>query len=115
MQSNFYSKKWRLSHLYKLVNKQGKTVNFVRNATQELLENKKRELREKFGRVRLIILKGRQSGVTTNEVISGLDDVIMKSNRNVGIIVNSDDARIEIFDKVKFANANFPQSIRLKN
>jgi phage FluMu gp28-like protein len=39
----------------------------------------------------------------------------MKSNKNIGIIVNSDDARIEIFDKVKFANASFHYSIKLKN
>lgn len=69
MESRFYTKSKRLK-LYTIIDKQQKPVGFVRNNAQVILEKRKRELKEKYGRIRLIILKGRQMGITTNEAIS---------------------------------------------
>lgn len=69
MESRFYTKSKRLK-LYTIINKQQKPVGFERNNAQKILEKRKRELKEKYGRIRLIILKGRQMGITTNEAIS---------------------------------------------
>jgi hypothetical protein len=79
--------------LYTIINKDQEAVGFKRNKAQELLEKRKKELKEKYGRVRLIILKGRQMGITTNEAISGLDTAIIKPNQNIGILAQVDKTR----------------------
>lgn len=114
MKSDFYTKSKRLK-VYKIVGKDEQTRGFKRNTAQELLEAKKKELKEKFWRVRMIVLKWRQMGITTNEVINGLDTAIMKSNQNIGVLAHDDNTRTEIFDKVKFAFENYPSGIRLKD
>ncbi len=114
MKSNFYLKSKRLK-IYKIVWKDEQTRGFQRNAAQQILEAKKKELKEKFGRIRMIVLKGRQMGITTNEVINGLDTAIMRSNQNIGVLAHDDNTRTEIFDKVKFAFENYPTAIQLKD
>jgi len=69
MESRFYTKSKRLK-LYTIIDKSQKPVGFVRNNAQKILEKRKLELKKKYGRIRLIILKGRQMGITTNEAIS---------------------------------------------
>lgn len=59
MESQFYMKSKRLN-LYTIINKDQKAVGFQRNKAQEILEKRKDELKAKYGRIRLIILKGRQ-------------------------------------------------------
>jgi hypothetical protein len=58
-ESLFYRKSKRLQ-LYTIINKDQQAVPFKRNAAQEVLEKRKDELKAKYGRIRLIILKGRQ-------------------------------------------------------
>ena len=114
MESQFYKKSKRLQ-IYKIINKEQQEVPFKRNPAQEILEKRKNELREKFWRIRLIILKGRQMWITTNEAISGLDDSLIFSNQNIGILAQVDKTRAEIFDKVKTAYLKLPESIRLND
>ena len=101
--------------LYTIINKDQEAVGFKRNKAQELLEKRKKELKEKYGRVRLIILKGRQMGITTNEAISGLDTAIIKPNQNIGILAQVDKTRDEIFDKVKTAYLRLPEYLELND
>lgn len=112
MESRFYTKSKRLK-LYTIINKQQKAVGFKRNNAQAILEKRKIELRQKYGRVRLIILKGRQMGITTNEAISWLDDAVIFANQNIGILAQVDKTRDEIFDKVKTAYNRLPDKINL--
>ena len=114
MESLFYRKDKRLQ-IYKIINKEQVEVSFNRNPAQVILEKKKNELREKYGRIRLIILKGRQMGITTNEAMDWLDECIMYSNQNIGILAQVDKTRAEIFDKVKTAYTRLPDSIRLND
>lgn len=114
MESQFYKKSKRLP-IYKIINKEQQEVPFKRNPAQEILEKRKSELREKYWRIRLIILKGRQMWITTNEAISGLDDSIIYSNQNIWILAQVDKTRAEIFDKVKTAYLKLPESIRLND
>ena len=113
-ESLFYHKSKRLQ-LYKIIDKQQNKVSFKRNSVQEILEEKKRKLKEKFWRVRLIILKWRQMWVTTNEAISWLDEAVIFSNQNIWILAQVDKTRDEIFDKVKTAYNELPQSLKLKD
>ena len=114
MESQFYMKSKRLQ-LYTIINKDQEAVGFKRNKAQELLEKRKKELKERYGRVRLIILKGRQMGITTNEAISGLDTAIIKPNQNIGILAQVDKTRDEIFDKVKTAYLRLPEYLELND
>jgi len=59
MESQFYRKSKRLQ-IYKIINKDQEEIPFVRNKAQELLEARKIELKKRYGRIRLIVLKGRQ-------------------------------------------------------
>lgn len=90
-------------------------VPFKRNPAQVILEKRKCELREKYWRIRLIILKGRQMWISTNEAISWLDDAIMYSNQNIWILAQVDKTRAELFDKVKTAYTRLPEIIRLND
>ena len=114
MESLFYRKDKRLQ-IYKIINKEQMEVPFERNPAQVILEKRKCELREKYWRIRLIILKGRQMWITTNEAISGLDDAVMYSNQNIWILAQVDKTRAEIFDKVKTAYTRLPDSIKLND
>lgn len=114
MQSQFYKKSKRLQ-LYTIINKDQEAVGFKRNKAQEILEKRKQELKAKYGRVRLIILKGRQMWITTNEAISGLDTAIIKPNQNIGILAQVDKTRDEIFDKVKTAYTRLPEYLELND
>ena len=104
----------RLS-LYTIINKDQKAVGFQRNKAQEILEKRKDELKAKYGRIRLIILKGRQMGITTNEAISWLDDAIIFANQNIWILAQVDKTRDEIFDKVKTAYLRMPGVLKLND
>lgn len=114
MESQFYKKSKRLQ-LYTIINKEQQAVGFKRNAAQELLEKRKDELKAKYGRIRLIILKGRQMGITTNEAINGLDDAIIFANQNIWILAQVDKTRDEIFDKVKTAYLRLPEYLNLND
>lgn len=114
MESLFYRKDKRLQ-IYKIINKEQQEVSFVRNTAQVILEKRKQELKKKYWRIRLIILKGRQMGITTNEAISGLDDAVIFSNQNIWILAQVDKTRDEIFDKVKTAYLRLPDAIKLND
>ena len=113
-ESLFYRKSKRLQ-LYTIINKDQQAVPFKRNAAQEVLEKRKDELKAKYGRIRLIILKGRQMWITTNEAINGLDDAIIFDNQNIWILAQVDKTRDEIFDKVKTAYTRLPDYLELED
>ena len=89
---SFYRKSKRLS-LYTIVNKNQQEVWFKRNTAQEILEKRKNELKDRYGRIRLIVLKWRQMGITTNEAISWLDDAVIFPNQNIWILAQVDTTR----------------------
>ncbi|HMY80483.1 MAG TPA: hypothetical protein PK048_01405 [Candidatus Absconditabacterales bacterium] len=106
------SKSWRLSHLYKIVDKNAQTTTFKRNQAQEKLNAYMKELKEQYGCVRLIILKARQLGVTTDRLLDGLDDCMMKNNQNIVITAHSREKQKEIFQKVKYSYQQIPEALK---
>lgn len=99
------SRKWRLSNLYYITDKEGKKVRFEPNWAQlDFLEN--------CHNLNLI-LKVRQLGFTTLSCIIALDLALFNSNIRAGIICHSLDDANKIFrDKVKFAYDNLPGFIK---
>lgn len=98
--TNLKNKDWRLSHLYKIKDKQGKLVSFTRNKAQ-IDFNSKRHTRN-------IILKSRQLGFTTDEAIDMFDDVLFTRNYDSMFIAQDLDTAKDIFsNKVDLAWNNF--------
>jgi len=96
---------WRLSNLYKVVNKHGEVVKFSPNAVQQdFLDN---------CHGRDIVLKARQLGITTLACIVALDESLFNNNWRCGIIAhNLDDANVFFDSKIKFAYDQLPPEIK---
>ena len=94
-------KSWRISHLYKIRDKEDKLVPFTPNEAQADFE-KNRHMRN-------IILKARQLGFTTYEAVDSLDDALFNRNFNGLIIAHEQDPALDIFEgKVSLAWEHFP-------
>jgi hypothetical protein len=87
---------WRISHLYKIKDKEGNQVTFKPNwAQKKLLKDPHK---------RKIVLKARQLGITTFFCIYYLDKVLWERDIQAGIIAHTlDDAKNIFTDKLKYA------------
>ena len=105
MDKRLKDKNWRINNLYKIRNKDGELVKFVRNRAQKHF-NKNKWYRN-------LILKSRQLGFTTDEVIDSLDDVLFTPNTDVLLIAHNLEAGESIFSKkIVFAWEQIPKEIR---
>lgn len=87
-----------------MVDKHGKRVKFKPNwAQQAILDNY-----WYFN----IILKARQLGVTTFFCILYLDQVLFKANKSAGIIAHTDGDTKKLFQRIKYAWENLPESLK---
>jgi len=98
------SVKWfRINILYYIKDKGGRKIKFHPNAAQ----------RERYvnGHSRNIILKARQLGFTTFEMIDALDDCLFTDNFSAGCIChNLDDAKDIFRNKITFAYRHIPDT-----
>lgn len=83
------SKAWRLNHLYKIVDKRQQEIPFRPNPIQRAIT--------RVSNNRKMVLKARQFGVSTNEIIDIFDDTIWKPNQTNGIIAHEKDAIVKLF------------------
>jgi len=105
MDSRLLNKEWRIDHLYKIRNKDGKLVQFIRNRAQKHYGQNKW--------YRNLILKSRQLGFTTYEAIDALDDVLFTPNMDALMIAHNLEAGESIFNKkIGFAWEKLPLEIR---
>ncbi len=99
------SKKWRLTHLYKIIGKSPKTGGMLKqtfspNRVQRRFLNNKH--------TRNIILKARQMGFTTLACIDMLDDCLFNNDFNAVIIAHDEKSMRKIFKKILYAWDNWP-------
>jgi hypothetical protein len=103
--NHLMSKRWRMNNLYKIVNKEGKVVQFRLNAVQEKLFQTMHNLN--------IILKARQEGMTTFTCIYFLDECLFNDNKEAGIIAHTKKDASDIFRrKIQFPYDHLPEEIR---
>lgn len=115
MKNLISSRAWRLSHLYKILDKQKQPITFKPNKIQtEILEYKKK-CREEWKPIRFIVLKARQWGVTTEEVIDALDEALFYKNVDATITAHTLGKAQEIFRIVKYAYEQMPDKIILSD
>ena len=94
-------REWRLSHFYKIKNKQKQFITFTKNKAQADFDKNKWS--------RNIILKSRQLGFTTLEAIDNLDECLFNRNFDGLFIAQDLETAKDIFDnKIKLAWDNFP-------
>ena len=99
------NQKWRLDHLYYIVDKWGSKILFQMNGAQKHLYHNMSYWN--------IIPKGRQIGFTTFIDILGLDTALFNDNTRVAIVAQKLDKAEEIFNRiVKFAYDNLPEEIK---
>jgi len=97
-------KNWRLSHLYKIKDKNSSLITFKPNKAQEHFNANKH--------TRNVILKSRQLGFTTLEVIDQLDDVLWTPNFDCLFLSYDKESALDIFDnKVSLAWENYPEEL----
>lgn len=98
-------KEWRISHLYKIVDKDKNKVVFKKNEAQEHFDKHKHS--------KNIILKSRQLGFTTYEAVDSLDDTLFTPNYSDLFIAHTKEDAIELFDKkVDFTWKNFDEELK---
>lgn len=103
-EAEFKDWRWRLNHLYRVVDKQGEKVRFQENIVQEQINDD--------DSLRRIILKARQFGVSTNELLKLLDYVMWTPNKTVAILAHEQDAIQKLFRIVRRAYKFLDPNIR---
>jgi hypothetical protein len=99
------SKKWRLTHLYKIIGKNPTTGGMLKqtfspNRVQRRFLNSKHN--------RNILCKARQMGFTTLACIDMLDDCLFNNDFNAVIIAHDEKSMRKIFKKILYAWDNWP-------
>lgn len=95
---------WRLDHLYRITDKNGRDIPFRMNWAQKQLFAQMHYLN--------IVLKARQLGFSTFILMFMLDAALFNSNTRCGIIdVTLDDAKLKL-QKIRYAYDRLPEFIR---
>lgn len=97
-------KRWRLTHLYKIVTKQGDWVTFSPNEIQEqiLFDPAPRQA----------ILKARQFGISTAGILDYLDDTIFNENITTVILAHEQDSIQKLFRIARRAYDKLPEEFK---
>jgi len=85
----FNDKSWRLSHCYKIINKEGKRVTLSPNRFQKQIFASEK--------LRKLALKARQVGISTGCILDYFDDVLTIKNLNCCILAHENDAIKKLF------------------
>lgn len=82
-------KQYRLDNIYSIINKHGQKVKFTRNNIQKMLS--------KVPDLRKMVLKSRQVGISTHELIDCLDDTLYRRNVTTCILAHEQDGIEKLF------------------
>lgn len=97
-------KMWRLTHLYKIVDKNGLWQTFTPNNIQAEILAEQSRLQD--------ILKARQFGISTAGILDYLDDTIFTPNLTACILAHEKDSIQKLFRIVRRAYEKLPDEFR---
>lgn len=97
-------KHWRLTNLYKIVNKKGEKQTFTPNKIQNIINQSTAQ--------RKMILKARQFGVSTNEILKLFDETIFYRNKTNVVIADKQDNVEKLFRIVRRAYEFLPDELK---
>lgn len=95
---------WRLTHLYYIVDKNGQKVRFAPNPLQDIVNHTPDR--------RKMILKSRQIGFSTQEILKVFDATIFNRNVTSVILAHENDAIEKLFRIVQRAYKWLPDELR---
>lgn len=92
------SKDWRMTHLYKIADKNAQLITFPENTFQQQIRKSKAR--------RKLVLKSRQLGITTGCVLDLFDHAIFTPHSNTAILAHKKQDLPKIFEIVRRAHKN---------
>ena len=98
-------------HCLKIVDKQGKLIDFNFNKAQVLLDEMINEQYAHHGRVRMLILKSRQTGISTYCQARGFWRTVTKQNQNAVVVSHLNESTKAIFSMVRNFYDNLPHPV----
>lgn len=104
---NMSDKRWRMNHLYKIIDKEGQEVTFKMNWVQEKIFDNRHK--------RNVCLKSRQHGVTTFWLIFMLDECLFRENINTAVISHRLDDSKKFMEKIWLAFKNLPHEVKVNS
>jgi hypothetical protein len=96
----------------KIIDKNMIQVPLIHNEVQKVINQTVIEMRTEGKPVRIIVLKARQEGVSTNEQGRMLWNTATKKNSTGLIIAQDDDTCTVIFNKAKYMYDNLPEPVK---
>jgi hypothetical protein len=96
----------------KITDKKGRTVQLQQNYVQRQINEKIIELQNKGMPPKIIVLKSRQMGVSTDTQGRMIYETTTKENRNGFIVSHDDDSTKAIFQKAKYMYDNLPEDLK---
>jgi len=103
---------FRCETLYKIRPKQGGSVPLKLNFAQTYLHNKLEQIKLKTGKVRVVILKARQQGVSTYVAARFFDQVLFNAGIKAFILAHREDATSNLYALVERYYANLPLELQ---
>ena len=95
----------------KITNKKGRKIPLVQNNVQKRLDKTIQEMKSNLIPPRLIILKSRQMGISTDVQGRMFFETATKQNRNAMIVSHQDSSTKAIFRKAKYIKDNLPEDV----
>lgn len=96
----------------KIVDKNGEQINFTHNSIQKKINDTVKWCKENNKPARIIVLKARQEGVSTNEQGRMTYNTTTKKNRTGLIVAHEAGATSKIFAKAKYIYDNLPEEYK---
>ena len=100
------SKMWRLNNLYKIVDKYGDKRRFIMNRSQFIVHA------ASYKHPRLLVLKSRQQGISTFELIDSLDDTIFMGTTKNGLMAQGADEASKLLERITDTWEEFPNYVK---
>lgn len=104
----FYAK-----HCLKIKTKRGELEPFIFNKAQEYIHSRLEDQKARTGKVRAIIIKGRQMGASTYVSAREFHNVTHRVGRNCFILTHQDDATQNLFNMVSMFEKHLPEPMKL--
>lgn len=101
-------------HCLWVVDKEGNLVRFRFNDAQEYLHKAIEDMLLEVGYVRMIILKGRQQGMSTYVIARLYWIAITREHKSICVLSHDKDSVARLFKKVETFHENMPDLMRLK-
>lgn len=100
-------------HCLKIVNKSGEMLPLNFNRAQQTIHEKIEKQRREMGRVRVVILKGRQLGSSTYIQARFYWQTMFKANLSAYVLAHQVESTIKIFGMAQRFRRNLPQDLQI--